>query len=116
MLLQICKSKIHRVTITDASLNYVGSITIDLDLMDAANLIQYEKVLIVDHNNGERFETYVLEGARGSGTICVNGPSARKVQVGDKLIIISFALMDPLEAKTFKPSHIFPDEISNKLK
>lgn len=116
MLIQVCKSKIHRVTIKEASLDYVGSITIDKDLMDAADLVEYEKVLIVDHNNGERFETYVIEGKNGSGIICINGPSARKVQVGDKVIIISFGIMEQSEAKGFKPTMIFPDEQTNLIK
>lgn len=114
MNIQIFKSKIHRVKITQAELHYVGSITIDEDLMDAANLIENEKVQIVNVNNGERLETYVIKGERGSGMICMNGPAARKVQVGDVIIIISYATMDFEEAKNFKPTVIFPDE-QNRL-
>lgn len=110
------KSKIHRVTVTDANLNYVGSITIDEDLMDAANLIENEKVAIVDNNNGERFETYVIKGKRGSGTVCLNGAAARRVQPGDVVIIMSYAMMDFEEAKHFKPTVIFPDTATNRLK
>lgn len=115
MHIEVVKSKIHRVTVTEADLNYVGSITIDEDLMDAANLIANEKVQIVDINNGERFETYVITGERGTGQICLNGPAARKVAVGDIIIIISYASMDFEEAKNFKPSLIFPDTGSNKI-
>jgi aspartate 1-decarboxylase len=110
MNIEVFKSKIHRVKITQAELHYVGSITIDEDLMDAANLIENEKVQIVNINNGERLETYVIKGERGSGMICMNGPAARKVQVGDVIIIISYATMDFEEAKQFKPTVIFPDE------
>lgn len=110
MNIQILKSKIHRVKITQAELHYVGSITIDEDLMDAANLIENEKVHIVNINNGERLETYVIKGRRGTGEICLNGPAARKAQVGDIIIIISYAGMDFEEARTFKPTVIFPDE------
>ncbi len=115
MNIEVVKSKIHRVTVTEADLNYVGSITIDEDLMNAANLIENEKVQIVNINNGERLETYVITGERGTGQICLNGPAARKVAVGDIIIIISYATMDFEEAKTFKPSLIFPDTDSNKL-
>ena len=115
MNIEVVKSKIHRVTVTEADLNYIGSITIDEDLMDAANLIENEKVQIVNINNGERLETYVITGERGTGQICLNGPAARKVAVGDIIIIISYATMDFEEAKTFKPSLIFPDTDSNKL-
>lgn len=115
MFIEIVKSKIHRVTVTEANLNYIGSITIDEDLMDAANLIANEKVSIVDNNNGERFDTYVIKGERGSGVICLNGAAARKVQPGDVIIIMSYAMMDFEEAKTFKPSIIFPDTKTNKL-
>lgn len=101
--------------VTEANLNYIGSITIDEDLMDAANLIGGEKVHIVNNNNGERFETYIIKGIRGSGQICLNGAAARKVQPGDVIIIMSYALMDFEEAKTFKPSVIFPDTATNKL-
>lgn len=115
MFIEVVKSKIHRVTVTQANLNYVGSITIDEDLMDAANLIANEKVHIVDNNNGERFETYVIKGERGSGVICLNGAAARRVQPGDIVIIMSYAMMDFEEAKTFCPSVVFPDTITNKL-
>ena len=115
MLIEVMKSKIHCARVTEANLNYMGSITIDEDLMDAANLIAGEKVAIVDNNNGERFETYIIKGERGSGCICLNGAAARKVEVGDIVIIMSYALMDFEEAKTFKPSVIFPDSATNKL-
>ena len=114
MQIQIVKSKIHRVKITQAELNYVGSITIDEDLMNAANLIENERVQIVNINNGERLETYVIKGQRGSGIICLNGPAARKAMIGDIVIIVSYATMDFEEAKTFKPSVIFPDT-NNRL-
>ncbi|EMR03837.1 aspartate 1-decarboxylase [Cesiribacter andamanensis] len=114
MFIQVLKSKIHRVKITQAELHYVGSITIDEDLLDAAALIEGEKVQVVNVNNGERLETYVIRGERGSGMICMNGPAARKVQVGDVVIIISYAFMTPDEARTYKPSVIFPDD-TNKL-
>ena len=115
MHIEVVKSKIHRVTVTEADLNYVGSITIDADLMEAANLIENEKVQIVNINNGERLETYVITGQRGTGQICLNGPAARKVAVGDIIIIISYASMDFEEAKGFKPVLIFPDTASNKI-
>ena len=115
MNIEVVKSKIHRVTVTEADLNYIGSITIDEDLMDAANLIENEKVQIVNINNGERLETYVITGEWGTGQICLNGPAARKVAVGDIIIIISYASMDFDEAKIFKPSLIFPHTASNKL-
>jgi aspartate 1-decarboxylase len=115
MHIEVVKSKIHRVTVTEADLNYVGSITIDEDLMDAANLIENEKVQIVNINNGERLETYVITGQRGTGQICLNGPAARRVAVGDIIIIISYASMEFEEAKSFKPVLIFPDTDSNKL-
>lgn len=115
MLIEVVKSKIHRARVTEANLNYVGSITIDEDLMDAANIIANEKVQIVNNNNGERFETYVIKGERGSGMICLNGAAARKVQPGDIVIIMAYATMDFEEAKTFKPSIIFPDSQTNKL-
>ena len=115
MNIEVLKSKIHRVTVTEANLNYVGSITIDEDLMDAANMIAGEKVSIVNNNNGERFETYIIKGERGSGCIEVNGAASRKVAVGDILIIISYASMDFEEAKTFKPWVIFPDTATNTL-
>ena len=114
MFIQVLKSKLHRVKITQAELHYVGSITIDEDLMDAARLIEGEKVQIVNVNNGERLETYVIKGERGSGMICMNGPAARKVQVGDIIIIISYAMMALDEAKQYTPAVVFPDE-SNKL-
>lgn len=114
MQIQVMKSKLHRVTITEADLNYIGSITIDEDLMDAANLIEHEKVQIVNITNGERLETYVIKGKRGSGAICLNGAAARKASPGDLVIIMSYALMDFEAAKTFKPSVIFPLE-GNKL-
>jgi len=110
MLIQRFKSKIHRAKVTQADLNYVGSITIDEDLMDAANLLEGERVQIVNNNNGERLETYVIKGERGSGVICLNGAAARKVAVGDIVIIISYGLMTPEEAKAFKPVAIFPDD------
>ncbi len=115
MMIQVMKSKIHRVTVTQADLNYIGSITIDEDLMDAANLVENERVQVVDINNGERLETYVIKGKRGSGVICMNGPAARKVQTGDIVIIIGYAFVDFEEAKTFKPSLVFPDTATNKL-
>lgn len=114
MLIQVFKSKIHRARVTQADLNYIGSITIDEDLMEASNIIEGEKVQIVNVNNGERLETYVIKGDRGSGTICLNGPAARKVAVGDIVIIISYATMDFEEAKSFKPQMVFPDE-NNRL-
>ena len=109
MIIEVLKSKLHCVTVTEANLHYMGSITIDEDLMDAANLIAGEKVEIVDNNNGERFETYIIKGKRGSGCICLNGAAARKVQVGDICIIISYAHMDFEEAKEFTPSIVFVD-------
>ena len=109
MQIQVLKSKIHRVKVTQAELHYVGSITIDEDLMDAAHLIENEKVQIVNINNGERFETYVISGARSTGMICLNGPAARKVQVGDIIIVISYAGMEMEEAKLWKPFLVFPD-------
>jgi len=115
MQIEILKSKIHRVTVTEADLNYVGSITIDEDLMEAANLIEFEKVSVVDINNGERFDTYVIKGGRGTGVICLNGPAARKVVVGDIVIILSYAMMNFEDAKSFKPSLVFPDTTTNKL-
>lgn len=115
MQLQMLKSKIHRVTVTEANLNYIGSITIDQDLMDAANILSGERVFIVDNNNGERFDTYAIPGKRGSGVICLNGAAARKVHTGDIVIIMAYALMDSEEARSFKPSVIFPDTETNKL-
>lgn len=109
MRIEVLKSKIHRVRITEAELHYVGSITIDESLMDAAQLIEGEKVQVVNINNGERLETYVIKGARGSGTVCLNGPAARKAQVGDIVIVISYASMEVEEARKFKPTIVFPD-------
>lgn len=116
MMLTILKSKIHRVRVTEANLNYVGSITIDEDLMDAASLIENEKVQIVNLNNGERLETYVIKGPRGSGLICLNGPAARKALVDDLVIVIAYANMTPEEAKAYKPFLVYPDSQTNKLK
>ena len=113
MYIEVLKSKLHRVKVTQANLNYIGSITIAEDLMDAANLIAGEKVQIMDNDNGERFETYVIKGERGSGCICLNGAAARRVVVGDTIIIVSYALMDFEEAKTFQPSVVFPE--NNRL-
>nr|WP_320117630.1 aspartate 1-decarboxylase [uncultured Marinifilum sp.] len=115
MYIEVCKSKIHKASVTGANLQYVGSITIDEDLMDAANLIENEKVQIVNINNGERLETYVIRGERGSGTICLNGAAARKCAVGDVIIIIAYASMEFEEAKTWEPSLVFPDTATNKL-
>ena len=115
MQIEVVKSKIHRVKVTGADLNYIGSITIDEDLMDAANIIQGEKVQIVNNNNGERLETYVIPGPRGSGELTLNGAAARKVAVGDVLILITYAIMDIEEAKTFKPALVFPNEATNLL-
>lgn len=115
MQVEVLKSKIHRVTVTEARLDYIGSITIDEDLMDAANIIAGEHVYIVDNNNGERLETYVIPGERGSGVICLNGAAARKVLPGDIVIIMSYGLMSFEEAKTFSPQVIFPDTATNRL-
>jgi aspartate 1-decarboxylase len=115
MFIEVVKSKIHKVTITGANLHYVGSITIDEDLMDAANLIENEKVHVLNLNNGERLVTYIIKGTRGSGDICLNGAAARKVIIGDIIIIMSYAMLDFEEAKVFKPSVIFPDTRTNKL-
>lgn len=114
MQIEVLKSKIHRVTLTEANLDYMGSITIDEDLMDAAGLIENEKVQIVNVNNGERLETYVIRGKRGSGTICLNGPAARKGMAGDIIVIISYAIMDFEDAKKYQPKIIFP-KAGNKL-
>ncbi len=114
MMIEVLKSKLHCVTVTEANLNYMGSITIDEDLMDAANLIAGEKVQVLDNNNGERFETYIIKGERGSGCVCLNGAAARRVQVGDVIIVISYAMMDFEEAKTFQPKVVFPKE-GNKV-
>ena len=115
MLIEVVKSKIHMVTVTEANLNYVGSIAIDEDLLDAANLIANEKVQVLNINNGERLDTYIIKGERGSGQICLNGPAARKVVVGDVIIIVSYASMEFEEAKKFTPAIIFPDTSTNKL-
>ena len=115
MLLEVLKSKIHRVSVTEANLNYIGSITIDEDLVEAAGLYENEKVTIVNKNNGERVDTYVIKGERGSGKICLNGAAARKFEVGDLVIIMAYAQMTPEEASTFKPKVVFPDSITNKL-
>ena len=109
-MIEVMKSKLHCVQVTEANLNYMGSITIDEDLMDAANLIAGEKVQVLDNNNGERFETYIIKGERGSGCVCLNGAAARRVQVSDTVIIISYALMDFEEAKSFKPTVVFPQD------
>jgi aspartate 1-decarboxylase len=115
MIIEVLKSKIHMVSITGANLNYIGSVTIDEDLMDAANLIENEKVHVLNLNNGERLETYVIKGKRGSGDICLNGAAARKVIIGDVVIIMSYALIEFQLAKSFKPTIIFPDTQTNKL-
>jgi len=114
MQIEILKSKVHRAVITEANLNYVGSLTLDEDLMDAANMIENEKITVVNANNGERLETYLIKGKRGSGVVCLNGPAARKGNEGDVVIIISYAQMDFEDAKTFKPSVVFPKE-GNRL-
>ena len=110
MFLTIFKSKVHRIKVTQAELNYVGSITVDEDILDAANILVGEKVQIVNVNNGERFETYVIKGERGTGMVCLNGPAARKVQVGDVIIIVTYAIMDHEEAKAHTPTIIFSDD------
>lgn len=115
MFIEVVKSKIHNVSVTEANLKYIGSITIDEDLMDAANIIENEKVQVVNINNGERLETYVIKGERGSGSICLNGAAARKVAIGDVVIIISYASMELADARSFKPSIVFPDTNTNKL-
>ncbi|MBD5308556.1 MAG: aspartate 1-decarboxylase [Bacteroides sp.] len=115
MLLQILKSKIHRVTVTEANLDYIGSITIDLDLMDAAGIFPGERVFIVDNNNGERFDTYAIAGPRNSGVICLNGAAARRVHTGDVVIIMAYAMMTPEEARDYRPAVIFPDTATNRL-
>lgn len=116
MMIQVLKSKIHRVTITQAELNYVGSITLDEDLIDAANLIENEKVHVLNVNNGARLETYVIKGERGSGVVCLNGPAARQMMVGDIIIVVSYASMSFEEAKTFKPVILFPDQHNHPVK
>jgi len=115
MFIEVLKSKIHKATVTEANLHYVGSVTIDEDLMDAAALLENEKVHVLNLNNGERVETYVIKGTRGSGEICLNGAAARKFIAGDEVIIMSFAHIEPEQAKTFKPTVIFPDSNTNKL-
>ncbi|MBD5276207.1 MAG: aspartate 1-decarboxylase [Bacteroides sp.] len=115
MTIEVLKSKIHRVTVTEARLDYIGSITIDRDLMDAAGILPGERVYIVNNNNGARLDTYAIEGERGSGVICLNGAAARMVQPGDIVIIMAYASMTPEEARDFKPSVIFPDTATNKL-
>ncbi|MCH5238967.1 MAG: aspartate 1-decarboxylase [Muribaculaceae bacterium] len=115
MLIEMMKSKIHRVSVTEANLNYVGSITIDRELLKAANIFEGERVYIVNNNNGERFDTYVIAGEEGSGVVCLNGAAARKVQPGDIIIIIAYAQMTPEEAKEFKPTVIFPDSATNRI-
>lgn len=112
--IQILKSKVHRATVTEANIDYVGSLTMDADLMDAANMLEHEKIQVVNVNNGERIETYLIKGERGSGIICLNGPAARKAVVGDIVIIISYALMDFEVAKTFQPTVVFPNS-ANRL-
>lgn len=116
MLIEIFKSKIHRVRVTESDLNYIGSITIDEDLLDAAGILVGERVYIVNVNNGERFDTYAIKGKRGSGEICLNGPAARRVQKGDTIIIIAYAQMTPEEAREFQPKIVFPNEETNLLK
>ena len=115
MLIEVLKSNRHRATVTEANLNYIGSITIDEDLMDAANIIANERVYIVDNNNGERLDTYVIPGKRGSGVVCLNGAAARKVQPGDVVIIMAYATMEFEEAKTFKPTVVFPNTQTNRI-
>ena len=115
MYIQVVKSKIHRVTVTGANLNYIGSITLDEDLMDAAQIVEGERVYIVDNNNGERFDTYVIKGERGSGEVCLNGAAARKVEPGDIIIIMAYGMMTPEEAREFKPALVFPDTHTNKI-
>jgi aspartate 1-decarboxylase len=115
MKIEVVKSKIHKVTVSGANLNYIGSITIDEDLMNAANMIENEKVQIVNLNNGERLETYIIKGERGTGEICLNGPAARKVVVGDIITIMSYALLDFEEARSFKPWLVFPDTATNRV-
>jgi aspartate 1-decarboxylase len=115
MTIEVLKSKIHNVTVTGADLNYVGSVTIDEDLMDASGIIEHEKVHVLNRNNGERLVTYVIKGPRGSGEICLNGPAARKIAVGDVVIIMAYAQVTPEEAKSFKANLIFPDTATNKI-
>ncbi len=115
MLIEVLKSKIHRVHVTEANLDYIGSITIDEDLIEAANLIPHEKVTVLNNNNGERFETYVIKGKRGSGVICLNGAAARRALPGDIVIILSYAQMEAEEARKFEPRVVFPDTATNRL-
>ena len=115
MFIQVVKSKIHRVTVTGANLDYIGSITLDEDLMDAAGIVEGERVFIVDNNNGERFDTYVIKGERGKGDVCLNGAAARKVMTGDVVIIMAYGFMTPEEAHDFKPKVVFPDTNTNRL-
>lgn len=115
MLIQVVKSKIHRATVTGANLDYIGSVTIDEALMEAANIVEGERVYIVDNNNGERFDTYVIRGERGSGEVCLNGAAARKVLPGDVVIIMAYAMVTPEEAPTLKPAIVFPEAGTNKL-
>jgi aspartate 1-decarboxylase len=115
MMIEVVKSKIHNVTVTGANLNYIGSVTIDEDLMDAANIIENEKVQVLNKNTGDRLDTYVIKGQRGSGEICLNGPAARRTCLGDVILIVSYASMDFEEARTFRPRIIFPDTATNKL-
>ena len=114
-MIEVVKSKIHNVTVTGANLNYIGSVTIDEDLMDASNIIENEKVHVLNMNSGDRLITYVIKGKRGSGEICLNGPAARRTSIGDVIIIMSYAMMDFEDAKTFRPRIIFPDTATNKL-
>ena len=115
MLIQVVKSKIHRVTVTGANLDYIGSVTIDAALLEAAGIVEGERVFVVDNNNGERFDTYAIAGEHGKGEICLNGAAARKVQPGDVVIIMAYGLMTPEEAATFRPKVIFPDTLTNRL-
>ena len=116
MTIEVLRAKLHRVTVTEAEINYIGSITLDEDLIDAVGFVEGEKVQVLDVNNGERLFTYVIKGARGSGVVCLNGPAARKVSVGDVIIVVAYAHMSLEEAKVFKPAIVFPDEQTNKLK
>ena len=115
MLINVMRAKLHRLTVTQADLNYIGSISLDPDLIEAAGLVEGERVQIVNINNGERLETYVITGDRGTGQVCLNGPAARKVQPGDVIIVIAYGLMTPEEAKDFQPTVLFPDTATNRL-
>ena len=115
MRIEVMRAKLHRITVTQADLNYIGSITLDLDLIEAAGLVAGEKVQVVNCNNGERLETYVIEGARGSGEVCLNGPAARRCQLGDIVIVIAYGSMTIEEAKVFKPTLVFPDTATNRI-